>query len=1450
MKGDFSNWRFNPHGNDQGLMFQQGRVTLDTDLTEAGLIELNWRTQAGRDVIGAGVAAVPAGEADGWRVAVAAVQGDAVHLALQPGRVWADGQLLYLPGVSAVDRVASYLPPPANPAGTAIGSIGDGVRDAVILEISLEELNGFQVPDRLIEPALGGPDTAERINLRSALRLLRLGDEESCANIGARLADPAGGRLTVSLTPPQASAEPCPVVSSGGYTGFEHNLYRIEIAATSSGVPHFKWSRFNGGLVGRGEFRIDGSVRRIVLGANRAAIVNSGLTAFYLEAVQYDTALGHWQVTYGTPATLNGDQDLVLAHPPTFGAFPSVTAGATVFFRLWDGLGRIADFANAANPVHLNDGIHLTFNAASAYRPGDYWMFPVRAGEIANPQRLVDNRVADGPQYRRVALAEINWTAARDTSVSGSIEDCRQRFNPLVRQKVCCTLLIGDGLTSFGDFNSLEQAARHLPAEGGELCLLPGTHYANLALNDRKNIRIKGCPHRTWLLARPETPAATILAFGNCSDIHISGIDLVSFSGSAIVADADEKSGAKDFSISDCRILAHAECIHVHGLKDVHIANNRVWLMDTEHGRAAISLRVSEALAERNRVGVWPWTAQPPNNDDGEADDDEPTTPDDPCVDPGELYGNMPWVMGYVVGIWTGVYVAQPAQPYRAWGGIHLRGGCESVRLLENHVDGGAGHGITLGGVMPDELTDTDGGISPSITLVDRNPGGYVQDEAGQGISGIDVYLSRNGSVTEQATSGDLGRFDFSGIPALSYSVSVEAGYEIVDLREASINVTGANQIYYVLAVRPAKQDVSVDRAYLQRIAIDSNEVEHMALSGIGFLPHASIPETLALPKSFDAFEDQILWLNTLMAPRELVGSCNVVSDLGIRGNRLHHNLMAVFGDVLRKSVHSVGQGGISLALVESTVIADNLIHENGTSAANPTCGIFVGYAEALEISGNRISGNGPLDKEYDNARVTGIRAGIHVRLASALLIGGETDGYWKPALRLADNVIDQPAGRALTAYAFGPVACDNNHFNSEREGRLDLIDALVGTVLIVNLGGIHRQMQFNIEKGEPADAQDVQAGIGNIAGNARFDVPTVESLLPGGEVLFNSNQSRMGPGNRAFMSQLIFTLDDLGYDANHSAVFRQDMLFGNVAAFALSLRASDNRFRERTRCCAFSLWTQAFGMTQDARLLTMNTSVHNQADHCIFALTNGGAAAVPVINEGNLVLVRQLCARLSKQWRFCAEAEKENTLDYILTAFIESYLNETAPDLFDNATDEGITLAFSGSIKGVTDLNLAYRRSAQAEAYRVQQREGSDSPRARRMQSQLRRNAASLEQLKRLSELAEFKQDSKDREVLRGSVTNSQGQGQVDLRVELVRADGSSLGITASTDAEGRYSIPLSEKTKLTLQEEEAGVFVKIVSAEGKTLLQDKQAIRTGERILTVLPNSDVPPRPRGDVS
>src|SRR5690606_34042403 len=151
------------------------------------------------------------------------------------------------------------------------------------------------------------------------IRLLRLAADEDCHSIIGRLRDDPSskGRLSVSLAPVVTIAGDCPVVGGGGYTGFEHCLYRIEIADTPPGAPaRFKWSQWNGGLVGRGRFDATTDPDRVVLDAGRAAIVNSGLTEFYLEALQYDPLVGAWQVVYGTTATLNTDHDLELASPP------------------------------------------------------------------------------------------------------------------------------------------------------------------------------------------------------------------------------------------------------------------------------------------------------------------------------------------------------------------------------------------------------------------------------------------------------------------------------------------------------------------------------------------------------------------------------------------------------------------------------------------------------------------------------------------------------------------------------------------------------------------------------------------------------------------------------------------------------------------------------------------------------------------------------------------------------------------------------------------------------------------------------------------------------------------------------------------------------------------------------------------------------------------------------
>jgi hypothetical protein len=159
---------------------------------------------------------------------------------LLPGRVWADGLHLYLAGSSPVDVPAIYLAPPLQAPQADVASIVSGVRDAVVLEVWEESVSGFQEPLDLLEPALGGPDTTERSKVCAAVKLMRLGPNDDCSAV-ARIRDnfDAKGKLTVTPAPAIVIPGDCPVEAGGGYTGFEHYLFRIEIAEPEGGEARF-----------------------------------------------------------------------------------------------------------------------------------------------------------------------------------------------------------------------------------------------------------------------------------------------------------------------------------------------------------------------------------------------------------------------------------------------------------------------------------------------------------------------------------------------------------------------------------------------------------------------------------------------------------------------------------------------------------------------------------------------------------------------------------------------------------------------------------------------------------------------------------------------------------------------------------------------------------------------------------------------------------------------------------------------------------------------------------------------------------------------------------------------------------------------------------------------------------------------------------------------------------
>ena len=288
-----------------------------------------------------------------------------------------------------------------------------------------------------------------------------------------------------------------------------------------------------------------------------------------------------------------------------------------VFFRLWNGVRLLSDFPVAATPTSLLDGIRLEFEAFAVgkYTPGDYWTFSVRAGDIANDETLLDEAPPEGIHYHRVPLAELNWNVEGDISFEAQeIEDCRDSFRPLTNQRVCCTLLVGDGLRSKGDFNSIEEALRHLPPDGGKICLMPGIHRTNAVIRNRRNIRITGCGIHTIVNPRSDQPTDPIFRIEASQGIQLDDMTLVTNTGTAmqVLDPTGTQTASEAIAILHNRIVALAHAIEVRvqnnlaGDNDIWIAENKIAMLDLPEGDVAIFSNADAVLIEGNQIVVVP----------------------------------------------------------------------------------------------------------------------------------------------------------------------------------------------------------------------------------------------------------------------------------------------------------------------------------------------------------------------------------------------------------------------------------------------------------------------------------------------------------------------------------------------------------------------------------------------------------------------------------------------------------------------------------------------------------------------------------------------------------------------------------------------------------------------------------------------------------------------------
>lgn len=454
MSGDQTRFTFDPTKLFSGVHKQQGRVSLDADFNEfEEILDRHARSIAG-DTFGTApgpVSVVPATTPDGFRIGVSGA-----NLTIGPGRAYVDGiqaecfgdltdtaKVAFDPVVGN-DRSSTPLPFVAQTFWYTPGFpvyVGP-TNDLLYLDVWQRDVTSWE-DERLLDAALGGPDTDTRIQTAWQVKAL-IGDAKTtCDNppaTWAGLIAPSTARLTATASATLITPGPCVIQPAGGYTGLENRLYRVEIHQSGTpGTPGtlgaknatFVWSRDNASLVAA------------VLSIKKVGAIS----VITVESTGRDTWL-RFEVG-NTIELLNDDTEFALRDTGKGGDLAGITAvnhatgeitinkDLSAFkttgarhprIRRWDTSAKapIAERAVADGTVYeLEEGIQVSWgdltgtHAGDTLHAGDYWVFAARTadGSIEN----VDDRPPRGIIHHFMKLAVVSGSPP----VADPNQDCR-----------------------------------------------------------------------------------------------------------------------------------------------------------------------------------------------------------------------------------------------------------------------------------------------------------------------------------------------------------------------------------------------------------------------------------------------------------------------------------------------------------------------------------------------------------------------------------------------------------------------------------------------------------------------------------------------------------------------------------------------------------------------------------------------------------------------------------------------------------------------------------------------------------------------------------------------------------------------------------------------------------------------------------------------------------------
>jgi hypothetical protein len=458
----------------------------------------------------------------------------------------------------------------------------NGRFDLVYLDVWRRHITALEDP-ALLEKALGGADTTTRLQTVWQVKVRTGVKEDQCDSQFAPWPPlpplDQRGRLTSQTVVVPGAADPCLITPGGGYRGLENRLYRVEIHDDSaSGTPTFKWSRDNGSVVFAVDEFVPGKPKEVKvkrLGKDQILALHVG---DWVEVLDDASELA------GKPGTMAQITEIDEAQRKLklSAAVTGYQVARHAKVRRWDQPS--APIPITAATFDLEDGIQVAFKDGP-HITGDYWAFAARTatGDIEE----LKEAPPQGIEHHYCRLAIIQWkkvaitpktamdekTIAREKQAANKasaetlkdaeeerelelllaymkeldaaealededkeeidrefwqpiIHDCRHIFPPLTAlRENCCTLTVGDGRRSHGQFRDIQKAVNHLPPEGGKVCILPGKYELErpVVIQGRVNVIIAGCLPNTWIDVQTDKPA---FIAEDCTGLHLENLGL------------------------------------------------------------------------------------------------------------------------------------------------------------------------------------------------------------------------------------------------------------------------------------------------------------------------------------------------------------------------------------------------------------------------------------------------------------------------------------------------------------------------------------------------------------------------------------------------------------------------------------------------------------------------------------------------------------------------------------------------------------------------------------------------------------------------------------------------------------------------------------------------------------------------------------------------------------